>query len=328
MRKLLDVLRLAEAAAARENGINLDDIKQLLRLRTRTAQRLVHLFEEAFPTVIKRKDADRTRWWKLHDEPLIRYQGIREKELASLETAILRTRQHGSPLEVHHLESIRDRMLASMTPTEARAIKRNAKAVLEARGHAYRPGPRAALNPDVLAVIEEGLETSLQLSVRYQGKADEVATDRTLEPYGVLFGVREYLLARDPNKDDRLRSFRLDRIIAIAVTDCPFQKDPEVDLQTHASKAFGSYYSEAEYGPVAWQFSPEAAKVAREFEFHPEQRVEDTDDGGMIVRFCASGWLEMAWHLYKWGDGVTVLEPAGLASLVAAHRRGDFPSLP
>ncbi|WP_420587972.1 helix-turn-helix transcriptional regulator [Marivita sp.] len=328
MRKILDVLRLAEAAAARENGINLDDIQQLLKLRTRTAQRLVHLFEEAFPTVMKRKDADRTRWWKLHDEPLIRYQGIREKELASLETAILRARQHGAPLEVHHLESIRDRMLASMTPMEARAIKHNAKAVLEARGHAYRPGPRARLNPDVLAAIEDALETSMQLLVSYQGKEDAVATDRTLDPYGLLFGIREYLIARDPEKDNRLRSFRLDRIAAIAVTDHPFQKDPEVDLQAHAAKAFGSYYSEEEYGPVAWRFSPEAAKVAREFEFHPDQRIEDTDDGGMIVRFSASGWLEMAWHLYKWGDGVTVLEPAGLAKVVAEHRRGDFPSLP
>jgi predicted DNA-binding transcriptional regulator YafY len=328
MRKVLDVLRLAEAAIARENGINLDDIQQLLKLRARTAQRLIHLFEAAFPAVEKRKDPDRTRWWKLHKEPLIRYQGIREKELASLETAILRARQHGSPLEVHHLESIRDRMLASMTPMEVRAIKRNAKAVLEARGIAYRPGPRARLNADVLGAIDEALETSMQLSVSYQGKADAVATDRILEPYGLLFGVREYLLARDPDKDDRLRSFRLDRIAAIAVTDHPFQKDPDFDLQAHAAKAFGSYYSEEEYGPVAWRFSPEAAKVAREFEFHPDQRIEYIDDGGMIVRFCASGWLEMAWHLYKWGDGVTVLEPAGLAALVASHRRGDFPSLP
>lgn len=328
MTKVLDVLRLAEAALAKENGVNLDDIQKILKLRTRTAQRLIHLFEEAFPAVEKRKDPDRTRWWKLRDEPLIRYQGIREKELASLETAILRARQHGSPLEVHHLESIRDRMLASMTPMEVRAIKRNAKAVLEARGIAYRPGPRARLKPDVLAAIEEALDTSLQLSVSYQGKADEVATDRTLEPYGLLFGVREYLLARDPEKDDRLRSFRLDRIAGIAVTDQPFQKDPGVDLQAHAAKAFGSYYSEEEYGPVAWRFSPEAAKVAREFEFHPDQCVEDTDDGGMIVRFSASGWLEMAWHLYTWGDGVTVLEPAGLAKVVAEHRRGDFPSLP
>lgn len=328
MRKVLDVLRLAEAALARENGINMDDIQRLLKLRTRTAQRLIHLFEEAFPAVEKRKDPDRTRWWKLHDEPLIRYQGIREKELASLETAILRARQHGSPLEVHHLESIRDRMLASMTPIEARAIKRNAKAVLEARGHAYRPGPRARLNPDVLAAIEEALETSMQLLVSYQGKEDAVATDRILDPYGLLFGIREYLIARDPEKDDRLRSFRLDRIAAIVVTDHPFQKDPEVDLQAHAAKAFGSYYSEEEYGPVAWRFSPEAAKVAREFEFHPDQRIEDTDEGGIIVRFCASGWLEMAWHLYKWGDDVTVLEPPGLTKVVAEYRRGDFPSLP
>ena len=328
MRKVLDVLRLAEAAIARENGINMDDIQQLLKLRARTAQRLIHLFEAAFPAVEKRKDPDRTRWWKLHDAPLIRYQGIREKELASLETAILRARQHGTPLEVHHLESIRDRMLASMTPMEVRAIKRNAKAVLEARGMAYRPGPRTRLNADVLGAIDEALEASMQLSVSYQGKADAVATDRILEPYGLLFGIREYLLARDPHKDDRLRSFRLDRITAIAVTDHPFRKDPGFDLRAYAAKAFGSYYSEEEYGPVAWQFSPEAAKVAREFEFHPDQRVEDTDDGGMIVRFSASGWLEMAWHLYKWGDGVTVLEPAGLADLVAAHRRGDFPSPP
>lgn len=328
MRTIFDVLRLAEAARARESGINLDDIQTLLKLRTRTAQRLVHLFEQAFPAVEKRKDPDRTRWWKLHDDPLIRCQGIRENELASLETAILRARQHGSPLEVHHLESIRDRMLASMTPIDVRALKRNAKAVLEARGHAYRPGPLARLNADVLAAIENALDRSVQLSVSYQGKADKLAVDRILEPYGLLFGTREYLLASDPDKDDRLRNFRLDRIAAITVTDQSFQKDPEFDLQAHAAKSFGSYYSDDEYGPVAWRFSPEAAKVAREFEFHPDQDIEDTADGGMIVRFSASGWLEMAWHLYKWGDGVTVLEPAGLAAIVASHRRGDFPSPP
>jgi predicted DNA-binding transcriptional regulator YafY len=48
----------------------------------------------------------------------------------------------------------------------------------------------------------------------------------------------------------------------------------------------------------------------------------------LIVRFEASGWLEMAWYLYKWGDGVVVLEPKGLADLVEAHRRDDFPSYP
>jgi|AntAceMinimDraft_12_1070368.scaffolds.fasta_scaffold35809_2 predicted DNA-binding transcriptional regulator YafY len=328
MQKVIDILRLAEAAIAKEDGINLDDIKQLLKLRTRTAQRYVGLFEAVFPAVEKRKDPDRTRWWKLRNEPLIRHQGIRENELASLESAIMRTRQNGSALEVHHLESIRDRMLASMTPMDARTVKHQAKAALEARGIACRPGPRVRTNLVVLADIDEALKTNMCLDISYKASKSVAPSARILEPYGLLFGIREYLLARDPLKDDQIRRFRLDRITTIAISEQPFVKDPDFDLQMHSAKAFGSYYQQEEYGPVAWQFSEEAAKVAREFEFHPDQITEDTPDGGLIVRFCASGWLEMVWHLYTWGDGVTVLEPQGLADLVKAHRRDDFPSFP
>ncbi len=47
-----------------------------------------------------------------------------------------------------------------------------------------------------------------------------------------------------------------------------------------------------------------------------------------MVRFRASGWLEMAWHLYQWGDAVEVLAPDGLRALVEGHRRSDFEALP
>jgi predicted DNA-binding transcriptional regulator YafY len=42
----------------------------------------------------------------------------------------------------------------------------------------------------------------------------------------------------------------------------------------------------------------------------------------------ASGHLEMAWHLYQWGDKVEVLAPPALRTMVENHRRGDFPALP
>jgi hypothetical protein len=64
------------------------------------------------------------------------------------------------------------------------------------------------------------------------------------------------------------------------------------------------------------------------FQFHPTQELEDLDDGSVIVRFKASGHLEMCWHLYEWGDSVEVLAPPALAQLVHEHRRSDFPSLP
>nr|WP_245487150.1 WYL domain-containing protein [Rhizobium acidisoli] len=51
-----------------------------------------------------------------------------------------------------------------------------------------------------------------------------------------------------------------------------------------------------------WRFAPEAASRAAEFRFHPSQVLESRDDGSLIVRFHAAGWLEMTWHLYQWGD--------------------------
>jgi predicted DNA-binding transcriptional regulator YafY len=54
----------------------------------------------------------------------------------------------------------------------------------------------------------------------------------------------------------------------------------------------------------------------------------DEPDGSLTVRFEASGWLEMAWHLCQWGDRVEVLEPEGLRDLLARHQRADFPALP
>ena len=51
-------------------------------------------------------------------------------------------------------------------------------------------------------------------------------------------------------------------------------------------------------------------------------------DGSLIVRFHAAGWLEMAWHLYQWGDKVEVIAPQALSDLVERHRRSDFAAMP
>jgi len=54
----------------------------------------------------------------------------------------------------------------------------------------------------------------------------------------------------------------------------------------------------------------------------------EDDDGSLTVHFTASGQLEMARHLYMWGDAVEVLAPEPLHGIVERHRRGDFPALP
>ena len=79
---------------------------------------------------------------------------------------------------------------------------------------------------------------------------------------------------------------------------------------------------------MIWGFAPSAAAAAREFVFNPNQVVTDEPDGGLLVEFTASGGVEMAWHLDKWGDKVEVIAPAELRELVRGHQRGDVGVLP
>ena len=65
-----------------------------------------------------------------------------------------------------------------------------------------------------------------------------------------------------------------------------------------------------------WLLSPAAAATACEFEFHSKQKMTELEDGGLLVCFEASGLVEMAWHLAKWGGEVEVVEPVALREMV------------
>lgn len=322
--KAQELLKLAQMAASRYRGISLPEISEEFGVNTRTAQRMVRALENTFPSISIQTDSDRRRWWKLRDASLIGKQGIYQRELVALEMSIRRAEREGAQSEVEALQSLRDRLMATLPSSHARRAEVDAEAVLEAQGYACRPGPRVKTSPLVTGAIAEALKAPFSLTIRYQGKHDAEPRDRTVEPYGMLLGTRHYLIARDPTNDPGFRRFRLDRIADAKITGQSFVRDKDFDLDAYAAQSFGSYHSDAEFGQVVWRFSPAAAATAREFLFHPDQVMTNQEDGGLIVTFRASGWVEMAWHLYQWGDMVEVLNPPDLRAIAASlHRRSE-----
>ena len=188
-----------------------------------------------------------------------------------------------------------------------------------------RPGPRVNLVPTVLDAVIEGLRGPFRLRLQY---GTEDAPKRIVEPHGLLLGHRSYLVARQPARGEEMLNFRMDRILSAQSLDESFSLAPDFSLEDYAAQSFGVYQDPAQYDEVVWRFAPRAAARAAEFCFHPKQTIEAQEDGGLIVRFRAAGWLEMVWHLYSWGDAVEVIAPEGLRSLVEHHRRSDFDALP
>lgn len=320
--KAQDLIRLAQLAAARRSGISLEEIALEFGVSHRTAQRMTDALEETFGNVLVEDGEDRKRRWRLLDSGLDRLQLRHETGVEALEIAARGAEAEGRLRHARALVELRERLLAQ-EPSRSR-IETDAEAVLAAMGQVTRPGPQVTVEPDVLDAIIEALRGPFQLRVRYN--RDDAS--RILEPHGVLLGHRTYLAARDPAKTDEVRNFRIDLIRDAEVLDESFALQDGFNITDYAARSFGVWQDPEQYGEVIWRFVPEAAERAAGFRFHPRQVLEAQDDGSLVVRFEAAGWVEMTWHLYQWGDKVEVIAPDALRAMVDGYRRSDFGAMP
>ena len=326
--KAVDLLRLAMMASGR-TGVCLADLEAEFGCVRRTAQRMIEALQQVFPATDHYVGDDGRHYWRLPARAIAALVSPTADELAAMSTAIAELDLLGLSSEASKLRTL-DRKVRALVPPEAgRRLAVDEEALLEALGYAARPGPRPLINEEVDEAISTCLKGPFHTRIEYKSRLDEKPVARTVAPYGLLLGARRYLVAKDLAKDDgRLRHYRVEDIRAAEQLPTSFEIPETFKLADYAQRAFGSYHDEREFGQVVWRFAPEAAEHARRYLFHPTQETHELSDGSIIVRFRASGHLEMCWHLYSWGQCVEVLEPPALAAMIAHHRRSDFPGLP
>ncbi|WP_296619225.1 WYL domain-containing protein [Rhizorhabdus sp.] len=326
--KAVDLLRLAMMCSGRR-GVSLSEVEAEFACVRRTAQRMMAALEEAFPAAERHIGEDGRHYWRLPARAIAPLLSPTADELAAMSAAVGELDRAGMTAEAGRLRALGQKVRALLPPDKGSRLAVDEEALLEAMGYAARPGPRPTLDAEVDAAISHALKGPFHLRITYQSRAENAPSVRTIAPYGLLLGARRYLVGMDLARDDgRLRHYRVEDIGEAAPLDSSFDYPEDFHLADYAERAFGSFHNDAEYGEVVWKFAPHAADRARRFLFHPRQTSEALPDGSLIVRFAASGHLEMAWHLYSWGDAVEVLAPPALADMVHPFRRTDFKALP
>jgi predicted DNA-binding transcriptional regulator YafY len=323
------LIEVATFVASHRMGVTIDDVRGRYGSSKRTAQRLLHTLELQFPDAESGFDEDGRKRWKLPTGALRDLLTLSSDELAALDLSIETLKRNAQGVEAAQLEALREKIIALVPRNKLSRIETDHEALLEAQGLAARPGPSARLAPDIASTISIALKTSERLRIVYLSRGAAKANSRVVEPYGVLIGTRRYLVAKaksDP--DGPMRHYVAENIQSAQLTGEFFERDRNFKIDLHAQKAFGVFQNEAEIDDVVWKFTPEVADHARCFVFHPAQVLEDQPDGSLIVRFRASGHLEMCWHLYMWGNKVEVIAPKALRQMVHRYRRSDFAALP
>lgn len=188
-----------------------------------------------------------------------------------------------------------------------------------------RPGPRLRIEPGVLMTLREAIKAGRTVSFRYLSRMTGRRSRQRVQPHGILYGSRAYLVGRFDWTED-MRYWVLANMSEVALSYESFEFDEGFDLEEFAGRSFGVFQEEPI--DVALRFAPEIAADAASFLFHPGQEVAINDDGSLTVRFRAGGTREMCWHLFTWGNTVTVEKPdslreqmAEMCSLFVVHHR-------
>ncbi len=321
-----NLLQLALEMQAARGGLSLADIERKFGCSRRTAMRMRDAFLRNFPQAEEIASDERIKRWRLPPGVLDRLIAFNAEELADLETAVALLKRDNLPDRAASLAGLAAKLKALLRPDVARRVDPDLEALLEAEGLAMRPGPRPRVRLMVIEDLRQAIKACRKVALAYRNRRNGQMNRRVVRPYGFLFGHRHYLIAwHEHPKANRMAPFALPNIEGVEILEEGFERDPAFSLRAYAECSFG-LFQEAPFD-VVWRFAPEAAANARDFLFHPSQSMEEQPDGSLTVRFRAGGDLEMAWHLYTWGNQVEVLEPKNLADMVRDHRP-TWPALP
>lgn len=309
--KATRLLELARMLASSAEGLTLDEMAERLSVGRRTAERMRDAVREAFPQM-EEVDDPPTRRFRIPSGLDGIFQAPSADEFAALRAAAEQFRAAGAKTRAGALASLEQKVLSAIRAGARRKLAPDLEALLEAETMAIHAGPRPFEDEQVLGAVREAIKSLRRLRLRYEGGSSPGRV-REITPFGLLFGRSNYLVGGEGDSPEP-RTWRLDRISDIEVSEAPGTRPEGFSLQVFMNRSFGIYQDEIE--DVALRILPHGAEEAMGWRFHPSQTLEPQDDGAVLVRFTAGGMRELAWHLFTWGDKVQILAPERLKTVM------------
>ncbi|WP_431280791.1 helix-turn-helix transcriptional regulator [Humitalea sp. 24SJ18S-53] len=311
--KLSQALGLITALSATRAGLTMAQMQADLGCGRRTVERLLAAIRQACADVEEVATDLPEKRWRMRPSRLVATVRMTPEEIAEIEAAARRLVDEALPARAATLRSAANKLRASMDEGARRRAEPDVEALLAAEGLAARPGPRVAVPPGVIETLRHALLATHLVRISYL-TANGAAREHLLEPYGLLYGARPYLLAAKPGKPD-VAVWRLDRVRSVTETEEAFVPRPGFDIATLMKDSFGVWRESPM--DVVLHFTAPAVEDALTWRFHGSQQAEPQPDGSLILRFSAGGIEEMAAHLAQWDGKVEVLAPPALRDRMA-----------
>jgi len=210
--------------------------------------------------------------------------------------------------------------LAEVVPSAIRAHVEHTLSVLASRPREERFNRHVA---DLTrAWAERRVVTFDYAPARYADAGEREPRKAIVRPYLLEPSLEThalYLIGFDETRD-AIRTFKVERILDLALTPRQFEPAEGADVESVLGRAWDIIADQPDT-TVRLRFAPTVAARVREATWHPTQQLEEEPDGSLLWTGRVAGTIEIRLWILRWGDDVEVLEPQTLRDDVAATLR-------
>ena len=248
--RLQDIVRLAIRLQGALGGLTLDGIQDHFRVSRSTAERMRNAVDAAFGPLESVDIDDNRSHWRLRSDALRRLVSISAGELTELGSAATALERAGLDERAAMLRDLATKLRATMRGESLARIESDVETLVHAEGLATRPGPKQRLDAGLLALLREAITGSRVVEFRYLAQSTGRRSRQCVQPYGLLYGNRAFLVGRTDWSDEP-RLWRLANMSEVRLTEETFERDPAFDLQRYARRSFGTFQEETRQGRPA-----------------------------------------------------------------------------
>lgn len=167
----------------------------------------------------------------------------------------------------------------------------------------------------LMAEMQRAIRERRVVRIRYYTAHRDEVGEREVEPH-FLTNVRgDWMVVTWDRSRDGDRVFMLSRIQEAEVLDQHFTRREALRPEGYSAPMFLTEHT-WEASEVVLRFDSYQARWIRERTWHPSQRIEEQEDGGLILRLTVAGEGDLLRWILGYGSHVEVLAPARLRSLV------------
>lgn len=195
----------------------------------------------------------------------------------------------------------------------SRVVKGSVSVDVEAlRSHYAFSGPVLTVtNEQLLLDVHQAITNRSCLWMRYFTAARGEYSERKVMPYHMHNYQGDWFLIAFDTLRNEYRTFLVGRIDKWQVLPEKFERDENFSVAEQVGNAF-QVIGDKEVLAVSIRFNPQKAQFIRERRWHSSQRIEEREDGSLVLHMQTAGVVEVKNWVLQFGADAEVLAPESM----------------